>query len=1129
MSDLVSVASSAVNAYQRALGTVSNNIANVDTEGYSKQEVELNENSPRPYGTAYLGTGVRFDGVRRLYDAFVEDSLRNANTDLGTQESLVNYANRVINILGSEDVGLTAAFDRFFSAARSLSTDPSSLILREQFLSKSEGLAGQFSNLSNQLDLVESETREATEASIGKINQLAEQLAVVNRQLRKSRYADRQPPALMDQRDLILRDLAQLARIQVKEATNGEVTVSLGSTIARGVLVNTDGARRLGAQFSETSAGKVDLIVGQYSSDAEAISGLSGGELAGLLQFRSQLLEPVYAQLDNLATNFVAQVNDITESGIDLSGKTGGELFTIDPRFTLSAVEGQTEVAVNANITDFGAYVPNNIELSYRSDQGQINDLSLSGDFLSGDQITITLNGNSRSFTAIGSSGALGEPLALDDVLSQLTNFLQGGNADSVDGAFGRQISVEQGAANDILISSQLFGAFTLDVSTTSQAGRIGNSEQRGLWTARDALTGHTASGREAVDINGMKISMSGNPREGEILTLSAQNRPAAGVRLQMTEPGQVVAASRFRVIENQFNPGGVQATLTEAPVPVNALDESLRLDQVRAEDGSLLDNNINPDEAISFSGPKAIPLARVPAGHQDVAIYLGELGGDNLSLQVFTREGQHLLGGGFVVSPDRLEAQRNLLGREDLTETELRALQDELGEEFLDAAKMAGVNISSESLYSSQYLNVGGAEAYRGLDLFYGVKASVLEYPVYSVDHVVERIARDPAKIESGTVRSMSFAVGEEVISEGALTLNGVALGGLRIERNENGNASFVITRTLESGAQVELPLKSLVPDFQVTEDNGMVEVDAGVWRAYLLAHNYDEEQNQPVAYGRGEAWNGLSYTHNMSIDVVELDDGTEGLEISRAIDTREAAVKVDSEVRIGLGSNGSSADLANIGFRTAAYLSGTVPEDLYVFATGDSDASFSLGATYTEGEFDLVKSMREQPFEVLFNSESRYQIIDVTTQTVLAERTLGADRSVTYRGIRLDLTAVPSAGDRFLVDGNSDGVGNNGAALRLAALQNEPVMGGGVGQTFQQAYAKVVGDVGDVAFQATIAQKALQVVKDQAVQARDKVSGVSLDEEAADLIRFQQAYQASAKVMQTANTLFDAILGIR
>ena len=106
MSDLVTIASTAVSAYQRALGTVSNNIANVGTEGYSKQEVGLIENSPRDYGTSFIGTGVNVTGVRRLYDAFIEDSLRNATAELETQGPMVEYANRVVNILGNENVSL---------------------------------------------------------------------------------------------------------------------------------------------------------------------------------------------------------------------------------------------------------------------------------------------------------------------------------------------------------------------------------------------------------------------------------------------------------------------------------------------------------------------------------------------------------------------------------------------------------------------------------------------------------------------------------------------------------------------------------------------------------------------------------------------------------------------------------------------------------------------------------------------------------------------------------------------------------------------------------------------------------------------------------------------------------------
>uniref|UniRef100_UPI004047F89F flagellar basal body rod C-terminal domain-containing protein n=1 Tax=Polaribacter sp. TaxID=1920175 RepID=UPI004047F89F len=86
-----------------------------------------------------------------------------------------------------------------------------------------------------------------------------------------------------------------------------------------------------------------------------------------------------------------------------------------------------------------------------------------------------------------------------------------------------------------------------------------------------------------------------------------------------------------------------------------------------------------------------------------------------------------------------------------------------------------------------------------------------------------------------------------------------------------------------------------------------------------------------------------------------------------------------------------------------------------------------------------------------------------------------------------------------------------------------------GTVGQTLADVYGQTVTKVGNASFQASIAERALEVVRDQAVQARDQVSGVSLDEEAADLIRYQQAYQASAKVLQTASLLFDAIIQVR
>src|SRR5574343_375726 len=118
MSDLLGIASSGITAYQRALATVSNNIANVSTDGYSRQGVGQAASAPRLVGTNYLGTGTVFTGVRRQYDAFLEQNLRTSNSQLQAQEPLVGYVNRLIDVMGNDSIGLTTAMNQFFTSAR---------------------------------------------------------------------------------------------------------------------------------------------------------------------------------------------------------------------------------------------------------------------------------------------------------------------------------------------------------------------------------------------------------------------------------------------------------------------------------------------------------------------------------------------------------------------------------------------------------------------------------------------------------------------------------------------------------------------------------------------------------------------------------------------------------------------------------------------------------------------------------------------------------------------------------------------------------------------------------------------------------------------------------------------------
>ena len=1286
MSDLVSIASTAVNAYQRALGTVSNNIANVDSVGYSRQETSLTENAPRAYGTSYLGTGVNVDGVRRLYDAFIENSLRNSTAELGTQEPLVNYANRVVDIMGSEDVGLVSAFDAFFDAARQLSTDPSSVILRSQFLNKTELLTERFQTIHTQLSLVDQETIEAMDSEVASLNTLSQQLALVNRQLGKVKLLDRQPPTLLDQRDQLLRDMSKLAKINVTEAVNGSVTVSIGSSATRGQIVQNDVSRPLSAVYAGSDASRVSLVINAGSPQAETIVGFSGGSISGLMTFRANLLQPSYAQLDSLAQTLVGEVNAIHTEGIDLNGDVGINLLKIDPQFSLKAELGDSDVTFEASVPEGQPYLTNDIRLTYQADAGQRENVSLGGSFRVGEQLTVTLNERSKSFTISGSRSdgttvGSGLPMDLDEVTLQLKHFLDGGDADSEDGAFGRMIEVSQTASGGLVVTSNRLGAFDLSLATSSDTGQVYNSTTRGLWVARDLVTDTVVTGAQQIDLNGISIRLSGKARNGEELTFSVGNSAAAGIQLAIREPNQVAAAARFRVIENQFNPSGAGATLTEV-IDLSTSDQTPRLSDLTADDadGRRLDNNAldDSDVVLNFDRVPAAPLTIVPAGYADTALYLGDLNGEVVDLQVVTREGVHLLGRHFAETRI-LEAETAALAEgRTLSEAEREALIQQAGDEFLLDARRAGAVFADDVVYSANYLNQSGEEAYRGLDLFYGVRAGVERVAPLTLDHVPGAVVVTPASIESDQIAITPNSAGV-VFDTGDLVLNGVELSALSgFSAAATVNAEDVLdwiyeqdgwghgeiqtlyfseaetTGTLTIGGvtasvaagdnaitvaskvAAALNLSSLITsysgrsvtvngdgsldfNFTLTDGNpeelaftggstgvimeattdpraagplgrgeektlsfespstaGVVSI-AGVSvsvtpaqsaatiasnvRAALMSSTYmsanplrrielnadgtltirypyqegpveDPEFKDSGNTGLGltlsaDPFEGfhaeLTYTNNSAGALVPF-----GLRLSQTIFEGETPSR--SEVRLGLGENGRSTDLAKLGFRTGAYLIGEIPEDLIVFASGDdTGSSFSLGGTWTGGTQDRVEALRRTPFEVVFTETDQYEIRDVQTGTVLSSRRFELGDSIEYRGVALALSSAPIAGDRFLIDGNRDGIGNNGNALRMAALQTEKVVGGGAGLTFSEAYSEIVTDVGNTAFQASISQKALTVVNDQAIQARDKVSGVSLDEEAADLIRFQQAYQASAKVMQTASTIFDAILQVR
>jgi flagellar hook-associated protein FlgK len=244
--------------------------------------------------------------------------------------------------------------------------------------------------------------------------------------------------------------------------------------------------------------------------------------------------------------------------------------------------------------------------------------------------------------------------------------------------------------------------------------------------------------------------------------------------------------------------------------------------------------------------------------------------------------------------------------------------------------------------------------------------------------------------------------------------------------------------------------------------------------------------------------------------------------------------------DVRISLGSyveqtqgselvtkHGDPADLAKLGLRTGAYIEAGSADDLLLFVTGKGSANVSVG--FSGEPLNARDNLRSQSLSLKFTAADRYNIIDAKTGTVLADRQYDPsvlEPMVEFNGLQIKLSHAPVVGDSYKIDGNFDGLGNNVNMLDMVDLNKKPTANG---KTLANTYIDQINNVGNLAQQAIITQEALTVVNEQAIEARDKVSGVNLDDEAAALIRYQQAYQACAKALQVSGELFDSIIQIR
>ncbi len=319
MSDMLSIGASGLKAYQVALNTVSENIANAGTAGYSRRVASTTEVAAVSTSGTLNGLGALVTGVNRVSDFYRAAEVRSSGSDLARTQTSVTWLDRIENSLDGSKLG--TRMSDFFTAATTLAGDPTSLGARSSMLEAAAGVASAFSDTGASLDQIAQDLDGTGRASVDSLNTAAAALAKVNDGLSRAQPGTAGAAALLDQRDQLLEQMSALTDVSVQFDTIGRATVRGGGT-AGPVLV--EGTQAATTVYVSNSSGAIGFNVVNGSS-LQALSP-TGGVLSGVVDAMGRVTE-AKESLATLATDFVNGVNTVQAGGRDLDGNPGAALF----------------------------------------------------------------------------------------------------------------------------------------------------------------------------------------------------------------------------------------------------------------------------------------------------------------------------------------------------------------------------------------------------------------------------------------------------------------------------------------------------------------------------------------------------------------------------------------------------------------------------------------------------------------------------------------------------------------------------------------------------------------------------------------------------------------------------------
>ena len=331
MGSLLHIGKSGMSAARTGVSTSGHNIANANTEGYTRQRVVQSNEAPagRVSTAAQVGRGTNVARVERINNDYIERQVRSTGRDLSyaeEREVVLKQTEDIFNEMNGE--GLNRIMSKFFNDFRRLSSEPENLALREAVRESASAMANDFRRVRGQVAEVNAHLNSRIEGYVREANQLCREIGDLNTKIRQVELAGGSPNDLMDKRDVALKNLGSIVDVTTYRDQEGGMVVDLrgiGPIVVDGKSSVLTTGRTIGDESGKKS-GDMDIFSGD-SQGTPITERLKAGKLGALLQTRDSTLSTLTAKMDSIAFEVARSVNEIHRMGYTRDDATRVDFF----------------------------------------------------------------------------------------------------------------------------------------------------------------------------------------------------------------------------------------------------------------------------------------------------------------------------------------------------------------------------------------------------------------------------------------------------------------------------------------------------------------------------------------------------------------------------------------------------------------------------------------------------------------------------------------------------------------------------------------------------------------------------------------------------------------------------------